>query len=238
MPEFTIIIPVYNEQNNLLKVEKELIDYLKIALISSQILFINDGSTDSSKELIEKICQRNTAFTAIHFTKNFGLSAVLKAGFDNVNTKFIGYIDADLQTSPADFNLLLKFKDEYDLITGVRTNRKDSFVKRISSKVANSIRRFFTKDGIEDTGCPLKIIRTSYAKRIPMFNGLHRFLPAMILLQKGKVKQIPVRHFPRIAGKSKFGLHNRFLSPLMDCFAYIWMKRKYIYYKIEDTNHE
>jgi hypothetical protein len=85
---------------------------------------------------------------------------------------------------------------------------------------------------MDDTGCPLKVIKTSYAKRIPMFNGLHRFLPAMILLQKGKIVQVPVRHFSRMAGESKFGVWNRLVGPLIDCFAYGWMKRKYINYKV------
>ena len=85
---------------------------------------------------------------------------------------------------------------------------------------------------MDDTGCPLKIIKTEFAKKIPMFNGLHRFLPAMILLQGGRIKQVPVRHFPRVAGQAKFGLWNRLLGPLMDCFAYLWMKKKYINYTI------
>jgi hypothetical protein len=136
------------------------------------------------------------------------------------------------QTAPEDFNLLLEHIGEYDLVTGVRANRKDSFVKNMSSKIANGIRRAFTHDGMDDTGCPLKVIKTEYAKRIPMFKGLHRFLPAMILLQNGKIIQIPVQHFPRIAGQAKFGLWNRLLGPLSDCFAYLWMKRKYINYDV------
>ena len=146
----------------------------------------------------------------------------------------MGYIDSDLQTDPEDFNKLLAHADEYALVTGVRANRKDDFVKNISSKIANGIRRAFTHDGMDDTGCPLKIIRTECAKNIPMFKGLHRFLPAMILLQNKKVIQVPVRHYPRIAGQAKFGLWNRLLGPLMDCFAYLWMKKKYINYQIKD----
>lgn len=238
MQDLTIIVPVYNEQDNLTRVEKELTAYLKVAVIPTQILFINDGSTDSSKIIIEEICKRNRAFKALHFARNFGLSAAIKAGFDKADTEFVGYIDSDLQTSPMDFNLLLDYRNDYDLITGMRVDRKDSFVKRMSSKIANSIRRAFTKDGMDDTGCPLKIIRTSYAKRIPMFKGLHRFLPAMILLQNGKVHQVPVKHFPRIAGEAKFGLGNRLIGPLADCFAYSWMKRKYIRYELEEKQNE
>ena len=129
--------------------------------------------------------------------------------------------------------MLLEQIPEYDLVTGVRSIRKDSFVKNMSSTIANGIRRSFTNDGMDDTGCPLKVIKTEYASKIPMFKGLHRFLPAMILLQHGKIKQIPVSHFPRIAGEAKYGLWNRLLGPLVDCFAYLWMKKKYINYNIE-----
>ncbi|MDC7995747.1 glycosyltransferase family 2 protein [Altibacter sp. HG106] len=234
MYEFTVIIPVYNEEDNLERVEQELLAYLTIASKKTKVLFVNDGSKDASQSLIEAICLRNEAFTYISFVENRGLSAAIKAGFDHVETPLLGYIDSDLQTAPADFNLLLEHIDDHELVTGVRADRKDSFVKNTSSRIANGIRRAFTHDGMDDTGCPLKVIKTEYAKRIPMFKGLHRFLPAMILLQKGRIVQIPVRHFPRVAGTAKFGLWNRLLGPLMDCFAYLWMKRKYINYEIQD----
>lgn len=234
--KLTIIVPVYNEEDNLERVETELSNYLEIALVPATVLFINDGSKDKSQAIIETICQRNDAFEYVLFKENRGLSAAIKAGFDHAKTELVGYIDSDLQTSPEDFNLLLEHIDTHALVTGVRADRKDSFVKNMSSKIANGIRRAFTKDGMDDTGCPLKIIKTDYAKRIPMFRGLHRFLPAMIMLQNGTVTQIPVRHFPRIAGTAKFGLWNRLLGPLMDCFAYLWMKKKYINYNVAKTS--
>jgi glycosyltransferase involved in cell wall biosynthesis len=228
----TIVIPVYNESANLERLEKDLLSFLKTADMITNVLFVNDGSVDNSQQIIEKICTRNYNFSYISFNKNYGLSAAIKAGFDYANTSLIGYMDADLQTSPADFHLLLDELQDYDLVTGVRTDRKDSFVKKMSSRIANSIRRAFTHDGMDDTGCPLKIIRAEAAKKIPMFRGLHRFLPAMILLQGGKIKQVPVRHFPRVAGKANFGLADRLVGPLSDCFAYLWMKKKYIAYDI------
>jgi dolichol-phosphate mannosyltransferase len=230
--ELTIIIPVYNEEDNLDRVHQEMKQFLSISKKKTKILFVNDGSKDNSQSLIEKICKDNEEFSFISFEKNAGLSAAIKAGFDYTDTPWVGYIDADLQTTPEDFNILMEFAGEYDLVTGVRSNRKDSFTKNMSSTIANGIRRAFTDDGMDDTGCPLKIIRTEMAKRIPMFNGLHRFLPAMILLQNGKIKQTPVRHFQRIAGVSKFNLWNRLLGPLQDCFAYLWMKKKYINYSV------
>ena len=234
--KFTIIVPVYNEEDNLERVENELLAYSKTATVSTCILFVNDGSKDKSQELIESISSRNENFNYISFQENRGLSAAIKAGFDYTTTELVGYIDSDLQTAPSDFNLLLEHIDTYDLVTGVRANRKDSFVKNMSSTIANGIRRAFTHDGMDDTGCPLKVIKTDFAKRIPMFKGLHRFLPAMILLQNGKIIQIPVQHFPRIAGEAKFGLWNRLLGPLSDCFAYLWMKRKYINYTVAKQN--
>jgi glycosyltransferase involved in cell wall biosynthesis len=234
--KFTIIVPVYNEEDNLERVETELSNYLKIAVVSTSILFVNDGSKDNSQAFIEAICERNEAFEYILFKENRGLSAAIKAGFDHVNSELVGYIDSDLQTTPKDFNILLEHIDKHELVTGVRSNRKDSFVKTMSSKIANGIRRAFTHDGMDDTGCPLKVIKTEYAKQIPMFRGLHRFLPAMIMLQNGRVIQITVQHFPRIAGTAKFGLWNRLLGPLMDCFAYLWMKKKYINYDVAKSS--
>jgi dolichol-phosphate mannosyltransferase len=234
MYDFTIIVPVYNEEDNLQRVEEELFAYLKIASKPTKILFVNDGSKDNSQQMIEDICQRNESFSFLNFNQNRGLSAAIKAGFDHVDTEYVGYIDSDLQTAPEDFNLLLENVPNYDLVTGVRADRKDSFVKNMSSRIANGIRRAFTQDGMDDTGCPLKVIKTDYAKRIPMFKGLHRFLPAMMLLQNAKVLQVPVRHFPRVAGTAKFGVWNRLLGPLMDCFAYLWMKKKYINYEIKN----
>lgn len=232
MYEFTIIVPVFNEEENLKRVEQELTNYIKIATKKTKILFVNDGSKDKSQQLIEEICTNNSDFSFISFEKNCGLSAAIAAGFKHTETELVGYIDSDLQTAPEDFNLLLAEIENYELVTGVRANRKDSFVKNMSSTIANGIRRAFTHDGMDDTGCPLKVIKTDFAKNIPMFKGLHRFLPAMILLQNGSIKQIPVQHFPRIAGVAKYGLWNRLLGPLLDCFAYVWMKKKYINYKI------
>ena len=226
----TIIVPIYNEEENIYRLSVELKKYIEISLIKTIILFINDGSNDNSEEILKKICLSDENFEFINFKKNKGLSAAIKAGFDLCNTSLVGYIDADLQTNPEDFNLLLQHIDKYDLVTGVRNSRKDSYLKNMSSFIANSVRKLFTNDNMNDTGCPLKVIKSDFAKKIPMFKGIHRFLPAMILLQEGKVKQIPVRHYKRIAGQSKFGLFNRLIGPLIDCFAFLWMKKKYINY--------
>lgn len=235
---FTILVPFFNEEDNMLRLEQELKSYLKTAFFpKTAILFINDGSKDNGQRLLQEICMRNDHFYYISFNKNTGLSGALKAGFDNCFSDYVGYIDADLQTAPEDFNKLLQYIEEYPLVIGIRANRKDSFFKNIQSKIANNFRRMMTGDDAVDTGCPLKVFQTGYAKRIPMFTGMHRFFPALIMLQEGgKVKQVPVRHFKRSAGKSKYHLWNRLAGPFKDCFAYRWMKKRYINYCIDSSN--
>lgn len=230
--EFTIVVPVYNEEDNMAKLEELLSLYLPKALRSTCVLFVNDCSTDGSLERIKDICRRHTAFFYISLERNGGLSAALKAGIDAAESSLVGYMDADLQTVPDDFNLLLKYADTNELVMGIRANRKDSWGKRVQSKIANGFRRMMTHDGVQDTGCPLKVMRTDYAKRVPFFTGMHRFLPALIMLQEGRVKQVAVRHFPRTAGVSKYHLWNRLVAPFVDCFAYRWMKTRYINYKV------
>lgn len=235
--ELTVIVPVYNEEDNMAALEKAFSEFVQSAPYAACILFVNDGSKDQSLKHIQACCARNEHFYYISFAKNAGLSAAIKAGFDTAQSQYVGYIDADLQTTPEDFNILYPYLKEYKMAMGIRAQRKDSAFKRMQSKIANSFRRMMTHDGATDTGCPLKILHTDYAKKMPFFTGMHRFLPALILLQDGgSYKEVPVRHFPRTAGVSKYHLWNRLVSPFKDCFAYRWMKHRYINYQIKENN--
>lgn len=234
--DFTIVVPVYNEEDNMVRVEEKLAAFLGISKKKACVLFVNDGSRDNSLSLIKDICGRQKDFYYISLKENRGLSTAMKAGIDTTDSRFVGYIDADLQTDPEDFNLLLDYADDYQLVSGIRANRKDSFGKNLQSKIANGFRRSMTGDTATDTGCPLKVMQTQTAKRIPFFNGMHRFLPALIMLEDGKFKEMPVRHYPRIAGVSKYHLWNRLAGPFKDCFAYRWMKHRYIKYGIGENN--
>lgn len=234
--DFTIVVPIYNEEDNLERIESTFADYLKVCPRRACVLFVNDGSQDGSEDGIKKMCERNEAFLYLSFQRNCGLSAALKAGIDHTFSPLVGYIDADLQTTPFDFDLLLPHTDEYELVIGIRANRKDKLGKRLQSKIANGFRRMMTGDTAKDTGCPLKVMRTTVAKRVPLFTGMHRFLPALVALQEGKTMQIPVRHFPRVAGQSKYHLWNRLVSPFLDCFAYRWMRKRWFNYSVKETN--
>ena len=231
--DFTIIVPIYNEEDNMEALEQRLGSFLPRCREKACVLFVDDGSTDSSLEGLKGICGRNPDMYYLSFQRNAGLSAAIKAGIDYCESKYCGYMDADLQTDPEDFNLLLEDIASYAMVIGIRANRKDSFFKNLQSKIANGFRRMMTGDGAIDTGCPLKVLHTDVARRLPLFKGMHRFLPALVLLQDGcSYKQVPVRHYPRVAGKSKYHLWNRLWGPFADCFAYRWMKPRYINYKI------
>lgn len=234
--ELTVIVPVYNEEDNMAALEERLGAWLPKSPVKTCVLFVDDGSTDGSLSRIREICLRHEDFMYIAFSRNCGLSAAIKAGIDAAESPYVGYIDADLQTDPEDFNLLIPYLSDYQLCMGIRANRKDSGWKRIQSKIANGFRRKMTGDGVTDTGCPLKVMHTSNARRVPFVKGMHRFLPALFQLQGCKVKEVPVRHYPRVAGTSKFSMSNRLIGPLQDCFAFRWMRARWFNYSIAETD--
>jgi len=229
----TIIVPVYNEEESLRHFSDEMNQFLDQSPIDTTVLFVNDGSTDGSQALMEEISKENPSYQYITLENNVGLSGAIKAGIDASQSNLVGYIDADVQTSPMDFLKFLEFFPDYEMVNGIRAKRKDTIVKKLSSKIANSFRRTMINDGIQDTCCPLKIMKSENAKKIPFFDGMHRFIPALIQLQGGKVKQIDVNHFPRYAGTAKYNLWNRMRKPLIDTFAFRWMRNRYIRYELK-----
>ena len=232
----TIIVPVYNEEESLPRFCEEMDKFLASPPVTAVVLFVNDGSKDGSQTIIAGACAGNTRYRYLQLDGNFGLSTAIKAGINACDSELLGYIDADLQTTPSDFLQFFQYFPEYDMVNGIRAKRQDTVSKKFSSKIANAFRRKMINDGIVDTCCPLKIMKTAYAKKIPFFKGLHRFLPALIQLQGGKVKQIPVAHFPRFAGTAKYHLFNRLIGPFFDTLAFRWMRKRYIRYGIADQS--
>jgi glycosyltransferase involved in cell wall biosynthesis len=232
--ELTIIVPVFNEEESLPSFFIEMDKFIETSPVPSQVLFINDGSTDNSLKILKEKCSRSAYCTVLSLDKNYGLSVAIKAGFDHCRTTLVGYIDADLQTHPADFLSYFKHFPEYDMVNGIRAKRKDSLSKRLSSKLGNGYRRLMINDAIQDTCCPLKILKISYAREMPFFIGMHRFLPALVQLQGGKIRQIPISHSPRYAGTSKYHVLNRLVGPFFDTLAFRWMRSRYIRYKLAD----
>jgi dolichol-phosphate mannosyltransferase len=230
--DLTIIVPVFNEEESLPAFFAESDRFLKLCPIAAKILLVNDGSTDKSPELIFEKCRTSNQYESLVLDQNYGLSTAVKAGIEHCTTSLTGYIDADLQTNPSDFFSYLEYFPEYDMVNGIRQKRQDSTIKKLSSKTANTYRRLMINDGIKDTCCPLKIIKTSFAKQMPFFTGMHRFIPALIQLQGGKVKQVPISHYPRKAGTSKYHLLNRLIGPFFDTLAFRWIRSRYISYQL------
>jgi len=236
-PEVTIIVPVYNEEESLPRLRTEAEKFQIKSPIKTRILFVDDGSTDQSLSIIRRYCsEAPDNFSFIALDGNKGLSAAIKAGIDNVETPYLGYIDADLQTSFWDFIRFYDFMGEFTIINGIRQKRADTLVKRWSSKIANSFRQRMIHDNIKDTCCPLKLMETQMAKELPFFNGMHRFIPALVQLHGGNVKQIQVQHFKRMEGVSKYNLKNRLIGPFLDTLAFVWMRKRNIRYSIKESS--
>jgi glycosyltransferase involved in cell wall biosynthesis len=235
-PALTIIVPVYNEEESLPVFFAAMEKFLATTPLPTEILYINDGSSDNSPQLLRDRCADDPCSRFLSLSKNRGLSTAIKAGIDHSHTTLIGYIDADLQTHPEDFNAFLPYFPEYDMVNGIRAKRRDSIVKKISSKVGNGWRRFMINDGIRDTCCPLKILKTEYAVKIPFFHGMHRFIPALVQLEGGRVKQVPVSHYPRMAGVAKYHLFNRLVGPFFDTLAFRWMRNRHISYTVAEES--
>ncbi|WP_339901766.1 glycosyltransferase family 2 protein [uncultured Cyclobacterium sp.] len=232
----TIIIPVFNEEAGIKMIIPAFENYLNHTNLTASILFVNDGSTDASLVQIKKACSQYDFANYISFDKNTGLSAAIRAGFQTADTWWVGYIDADLQTNPSDFLKLEPLIHNYDLVTGKRQVRRDSRGKKIASEFANWFRNSLLHDNISDSGCPLKIIRRKVALDMPFFKGNHRFFPALALLQRKNITEVPINHYPRLTGRSKFNVWNRLLSPLQDTLAIRWMMKRKTPYIISESS--
>lgn len=202
----SIVIPVKDESASLQALYDELLDVLKVIRKPYEIIFVNDGSTDNSKEILDSIAGKNEHVRVIHFRANFGKSEALAYGFSRCKGDIIT-LDADLQDDPNDIpKLLLKIHEGYDVVVGWRQKRKDTFDKRISSFLFNSGTRFLSRVNLHDYNCGLKAIRSNVAQQLHLHGELHRFIPVLAAKLKYRVAEIPVSHRKRRFGASKFGL--------------------------------
>ena len=211
--DLSIIIPLYNEENNVLPLHKaiaKLLDTLNHYI--SEVIYIDDGSTDQTSERLYALKARDPRIKIVKFRRNYGQSPALAAGFKIASGKIIVTMDGDLQNDPRDITKMLQKLDEgYDLVSGWRKNRQDKlFLRKIPSKIANRIICSVTHVKLHDTGCALKVYRSEVAKRINLYGELHRFLPALAKLEGARITEMPVRHHPRKFGKSKYNLTRTF----------------------------
>lgn len=239
-PTLSIVLPIYNEEENLRELHAEIVKALEPLDIPFEILMIDDGSKDTSLAVIKELASQDERVRFLAFAKNCGQSAAFAAGFQGARGEKIITMDADLQNDPADVGNMLKAWDAQgaDMVIGRRKKRMDSWIKRISSKVGNGVRNWLTSETVSDTGCSLKIMRADMARRIPMFTGMHRFLPTLMKMEGAKVVEVDVNHRPRLHGSSKYGTIDRAIAGAKDLLAVRWMQKRHINYSIKEHSPE
>ncbi len=226
------VVPVYNERDNVKRLVEELTAELDRIGTPYEVILVDDGSQDGSAALLDEAARHRRGVRVLHLERNSGQSAALAAGFEAAHGDYLVTLDADLQNDPADIARLMEWIPQFDMVAGIRRRRRDSYVRRMSSRVANRVRDGVLGDGIKDTGCSLKLFRRELTPRMPRFNGMHRFLPLLVQLQGGSVTQIPVNHRPRLAGDSKYNVQNRLFRGLLDLVGMWWLKRRYVRYGV------
>lgn len=237
-PEISLVIPAYNEETNIPVLFGEICNALEALEKKWEVVFVDDGSRDKTLCAIKQLAKDHRQVSYLAFAQNYGQSAAFSAGFQAAAGDVIVTLDADLQNDPADIPAMLELYalGPYDMVVGWRAKRQDSLAKRQASKFANAVRNYVSQETIKDTGCSLKAMRSDMAKKIPMFTGMHRFLPTLMKLQGASVAEMKVNHRPRKHGVSKYGVLDRALTTWYDLLAVRWMKLRYICYQIKEHN--
>ncbi|MBM4065917.1 MAG: glycosyltransferase family 2 protein [Planctomycetes bacterium] len=231
-PDISIIIPLYNEVDNIEPLGRSIINAMQGR--NHEVVFVDDGSTDGSTQKLREWCAQHTNFRAVHFKKNAGQTAAMDAGFRHAAGEYVVSMDADMQNDPADIPKLIEKLSTFDMVCGWRQKRNDPWIKRISSKVANYIRNKLSREDIRDTGCSLKAYRRNCLDHIKLYNGMHRFLPTLFKMEGFAVTEIVVNHYPRKFGKSKYGISNRAFRAFVDLLVVRWMKKRKLNYEVEN----
>ena len=229
MSNVSVVVPLYNEEENVSILQRELTDAL--TGLDFEIIFVDDGSWD---ETVSRIMP-DPRIRVLRFEENAGQSAAIFAGLQAVRSEIAVLIDGDLQNDPADIlRLLAEISRGADLVCGYRAQRKDTVVKRLTSRIANFVRSRFTRDGVRDTGCTLKAMRRACIEALVPFKGMHRFIPALVKGAGYRLVEIPVNHRPRRFGQSKYGLGNRAVRATIDMFGVRWLLSRRLNYKVRE----
>jgi len=228
IPDFSVVIPLYNEEDNVAILQREIGEAL--AGRNYELILVDDGSSDGTVARID----RKPEVRVLEFEKNAGQSAAMIAGISAVRGEVIVLLDGDLQNDPKDIpRLLEEITKGADLVCGYRAKRRDTVVKKITSRVANFVRSRFVGDGVRDTGCTLKAMRRECATALVPFKGVHRFIPALVKNAGYRIVEIPVNHRARQYGVSKYGLGNRAIKATTDMLGVRWLQSRYIDYRVK-----
>jgi glycosyltransferase involved in cell wall biosynthesis len=197
---------------------------------------VDDGSTDGSLEVLKALKREHPELHIVAFAANAGQTAAFAAGFNAARGPLIVTLDADLQNDPADIPALVSELERSGAaaVAGYRVDRRDSGWRRLQSRIANGVRNRLNRETIRDTGCSLKAFRADALRALPLFNGMHRFLPTLVRMHGGRVTELPVRHRPRRYGRTKYGMWNRVFRSFADALAVRWMQRRVVRYRVRE----
>lgn len=230
--KYSVVIPLKNEEENISKLVEELEPIMKTLKEDWELICIDDGSSDKTLPVLQDLAKEKKYLRILAFSKNYGQSSAFDAGFRAAKGEFTITLDGDRQNDPNDIPKVLERLKHCDLVCGIRQKRKDPPTKRFISYFANKIRSWACQDGMKDTGCSLKAYRTSCFSKIKMYNGMHRFLPALFLIEGFKIDQIPVNHRERTAGNTKYNIFNRSFNTIADMLAVRWMRQRQLKYQV------
>ena len=229
LPQLAILVPVYNESENVKPMAREVAAALAGQNLLYQLVFIDDGSHDTTWQEILQVVQDHPAARGLRHRHNRGQSAALWTGLLRTSTPLVATLDGDLQNDPADIPRCLAELDAADFICGVRVQRRDTWLRRRSSQVARFMRRAFLGVDFQDTGCSLRVFKRELTGHLIPFNGMHRFLPLLAYWGGAVVKEVPVNHRPRQHGVSKYGVWNRLGRGLIDLMALRWYRQRCLF---------
>lgn len=221
--EVSVIVPVFNEADNVESLCHEIIAAMETTKRPFEILFVDDASTDGSAARLSAL-QAGASVQVLRHGLNCGQSAAIATGFRHARGAWVATLDGDGQNDPSDLPRLLEHvvATSADGVTGVRTVRQDNRLRRISSRIGNGFRNRVTGDRLSDSGCGIRIFRRACLAEVPVFNGMHRFLPTLLRGQGFRIEELPVHHRPRLRGVSKYGVRNRLWRGLRDCLGVRW----------------
>jgi dolichol-phosphate mannosyltransferase len=232
--DISVVVPVYNEEENLPVLIPQIAEVLGPLGRTYEMIFVDDGSQDRSRHLLKEMALQYPEIRILGFKKNCGETAAGAAGIKEARGGIVVTIDADLQNDPRDIPRMLDHLNEYDMVTGWRQKREDSWVKRITSKIANRIRNSLSGEEIQDSGCTFRVYKRECLRDIKLYNGMHRFIPTLVKMEGYRVIEIPIAHHPRKFGVSKYTTWNRMWRAFIDLLAVKWMKSRHIRYEIEE----